>query len=51
MRRLSEDRRWDTEFMNKGKGAPWDFKANAGDNVNDSGIPERADAHSVLTSM
>ena len=25
-------------------GAPWDFKANAGDDVNDGGIPERADA-------
>ena len=42
--RLSEDRKWDTEFMNRVKGAPWDFKADAGHDINDGGIPERADA-------
>ena len=26
------------------KGGPWDVKANAGDDVNDGGIPERVDA-------
>ena len=33
-------RKWDTEFMSGVKGAPWDFKANAGDDINDGGIPE-----------
>ena len=42
--RLSEDRKWDTEFMSKVKGAPWDFKANAGDDTNDGGFPEGVDA-------
>ena len=42
--RLSEDRKWDTEFMSRVKGAPWDFKADAGHDINDGGIPERADA-------
>ena len=31
--------------MSRMKGAPWYFKADAGDDVNDGGIPERADAH------
>ena len=42
--RLSEDRKWDTEFMSRVKGAPRDFKANARDDINDGGIPERVDA-------
>ena len=42
--RLSEDRKWDTEFMSRVKSAPWDFQANAGDDINDGGIPERVDA-------
>ena len=42
--RLSEDRKWDKEFLSKVKGAPWDFKANAGDDTNDGGIPEGVDA-------
>ena len=36
----SEDRKWDTELMSRLKGAPWDFKANARDNINDGGILE-----------
>ena len=42
--RLSEDRKRDTEFMSKVKGAPWEFKANVGDDINDGGIRERVDA-------
>ena len=42
--RLSEDRKRDTEFMSKVKGAPWDFKVNAGDDINDGRILERVDA-------
>ena len=30
--------------MSRVKGAPWDFKANAGDDINDGGIPEGVDA-------
>ena len=41
---LSEDRKWDTEFMSNVEGAQWDFKANAADDTNDGGIPERVDA-------
>ena len=29
--RLCESQKWDTEFMSGVKGAPWNFKANAGD--------------------
>ena len=29
--------------MSRVKGAPWDFKANSGDDINDGGIPERVD--------
>ena len=42
--RLSEDRKWDTEFVSKVKGALWDFKVNAGDDINDGGLLERVDA-------
>ena len=42
--RLSEDRKWDKEFMCKVKGAPLDFKANAGDDANDGGFREGVDA-------
>ena len=42
--RLSEDRNWDAEFMSRVKDAPWDFKANADDDIDDGGIPERVDA-------
>ena len=38
---VSEDRKWDTEFMSRVKGAPWD---NAGYDVSGGGIPERVDA-------
>ena len=38
VQRLSEDRKWDTEFMSKVQGAPWDFKANARHDINDGGI-------------
>ena len=41
--RLSEDKRWDVEFINKVKGAPWDFKATAGDGIAEGVIPERPD--------
>ena len=41
---LSEDRKWNTEFMSRVKGAPCDFKATAGDDINDGGIAERVDA-------
>ena len=43
--------KWDTEFMSSVKGAPWDFKANAGDDVNDGGTPERVDAPSPDPSI
>ena len=36
--RLSEDQKWDTEFIGRVAGAMWDFKANARDDVNDGGI-------------
>ena len=42
--RLSEDQTWDTEVMSRVQGAPWDFKANFGDDDTDGGIPERAGA-------
>ena len=42
--KLSADRKWDTEFMSRVKGVLWNFKANAGDNIIDCGIPERVDA-------
>ena len=42
--RLSEDQKWDTEFVSRVEGEPWDFKAKPGDDVNDDGILERADA-------
>ena len=38
--RLSEDQHWETEFMRRVKGAPWDSR----DDVNDGGILEGADA-------
>ena len=41
--RLSEGQKCDTEFMGRVNGA-WDFKTEAGDDVNDGGILERADA-------
>ena len=40
---LCEDQKLDTEFMSRVEGAPWDFKANAGDDVDDGGMPERVD--------
>ena len=40
----SEDQKWDTEFMSRVKGAPWDINGNAGDDINDGGITERVDA-------
>ena len=36
--KLSEDRKWDTEFMSRVQGAPWDFNANARDDISDGGI-------------
>ena len=48
---LSEDHKWDTEFMSRVEGAPWDFKAKAGDRVNDGGIPERADARRQIPRL
>ena len=44
VQRLSEDRKWSIEFMSSVKGAPWDFKANVGDDIIDGGIPGRVDA-------
>ena len=31
--RLSEDRRWDAEFISEVRGAPWDFKSSAGEGI------------------
>ena len=38
---LSEDQKCNTELTSRVKGAPWDFKDNAGDDVNDGDVPER----------
>ena len=37
--------------MSSVKGAPWVFKANAGDDVNDGGTPKKADAPSPDPSI
>ena len=44
LHKLSEDPKRDTEFVSKVECALWDFKANAGDGINDDGILERVDA-------
>ena len=31
--RLSEDRRWDAEFISQVRGTPWDFKSSAGEGI------------------
>ena len=48
--KLSEDQKWDTENMSRVKGAPWDFKASAGDDVNSGGIRERESGRSPTRS-
>ena len=42
--RLSEDRRWDAEFISQVWGTPWDFKSSAGEGVEAGDIPERTDS-------
>ena len=42
--RLSEDRRWDAEFISKMRGTPWDFKSSAGEGIEEGVIPERTDS-------
>ena len=42
--RVSEDKKWDTEFMSQVKEAPWDFKASVGADTGDGTTPERIDA-------
>ena len=42
--RLSEDRRWDAEFICQVRGTPWDFKSSAGEGIEEGVIPERTDS-------
>ena len=42
--RLSDDRRWDAEFVSQVRGTPWDFKSSAGEGIEERVIPERTDS-------
>ena len=44
--RLLEDRRWDADFVSQVRGTPWDFKSDAGEEIEDGVIPERIDVRS-----
>ena len=45
--RLSEDKRRDADFVSKTKEAPWDFKMNAGQGIEEGVIRERTDDRSI----
>ena len=41
--RLSEDKRWESEFVSQVRCIPWDFKCNAGEGIEYGVIPEGTD--------
>ena len=41
--RLSEDKRWDSEFTSQVRGTPWDCNSSAGEGIEDGVNPQRTD--------